>query len=178
MFNQIDTYWTYEVCHGQYVRQYHEDREPKKPKVQEYYLGTFDKDKHKAGQKEKWFREQNSQTGPPVKKVDGIEMPYVEVQMTEGTICDLNGKPRTIKLLYICYEHGKHDILSLEETSTCEYEAVILSPLLCEHPDYRARGMGENEINCMALDNAPKKPRSLLALEDESRKFRNQKVTV
>jgi len=65
----------------------------------------------------------------------------------------------------------------LEETSTCEYEAIVLSPLICGHPDYRARGVGENEINCLPLDNAPKKPRSLLALEAESLKFRHQKVT-
>lgn len=27
---RLDTYWTYEVCHGRYIRQYHEDREGKK----------------------------------------------------------------------------------------------------------------------------------------------------
>ena len=40
---RVESYWSYELCHGRYVRQYHEDRDGKKVKTQEYYLGTFDK---------------------------------------------------------------------------------------------------------------------------------------
>lgn len=175
---QLESYWTYEICHGRHVRQYHEEREAKKVKTHQYYLGLFDKQKHIARQAEKQLKEQDGQSKPPVKKVDGINMPYIEVEMTDGTMCDLSNKPRSIKLLYVCYEYGKHEIFSLEETSTCEYEAIVLSPLICAHPDYRARGMGENEINCLPVNGSPKKPRSLLALEAESLKFRHQKVAV
>jgi endoplasmic reticulum lectin 1 len=73
----------------------------------------------------------------PVKKIDGLNMPYLQVNMSDGTLCDLNGKPRLTKVLYVCYSHGKHDIFSLKETSICEYEVVILSPLLCQHPKYK-----------------------------------------
>lgn len=27
---RLESYWTYEVCHGRFIRQYHEDREGKK----------------------------------------------------------------------------------------------------------------------------------------------------
>lgn len=40
---KLEAYWTYELCHGRYVRQYHEEREGKKVKLQEYYLGRWDK---------------------------------------------------------------------------------------------------------------------------------------
>jgi len=72
-----------------------------------------------------------------VKKIDGLSLPYLQINMTDGTLCDLSGKPRSTRVQYVCYQHGKHEIYSLKETSTCEYEAVILSPLLCQHPNYR-----------------------------------------
>ncbi|XP_011300499.1 endoplasmic reticulum lectin 1 isoform X2 [Fopius arisanus] len=184
LFNQntcsfkLETYWTYEVCHGRHVRQYHEEREGKKVKVQEFYLGRFPK-----GQKEKLSLEYDElaknpdkKSLIPTKKFDGIQMPYVEIEMTDGTICDLSNKPRTIKLLYMCHQHGKHEILSLEETSSCEYEAIVLSPFICSHPDYGPRGGGEDEINCVPQDKAGKVPRALDALEAESYKLRHQKV--
>jgi len=42
---QLEAYWTYELCHGKFIRQYHEEREGKKVKIQEYYLGKWDKTK-------------------------------------------------------------------------------------------------------------------------------------
>ena len=102
----------------------------------------------------------------------------MEVEMTYGTLCDLNDKPRSTKVLYVCYENGKQDIYSLKETSTCEYEAIVLTPVLCRHPDYKPQDTGENEINCKPLENAPKKPKALAAMEIESLKLRHQKVSV
>ncbi|XP_050464514.1 endoplasmic reticulum lectin 1 isoform X1 [Cataglyphis hispanica] len=175
---RLESYWTYELCHGRYVRQYHEDREGKKIKLQEYYLGTLDK-----AQKLKlsaYYDEQaknpNRKLNIPIKKIDGINMPYVEVEMIDGTICDLNNKPRTIKVLYVCYKHGKHDVYSLKETMTCEYEAIVLSPALCSHPDYKPQDTGENEITCQPVGNAPKKPKSLMLMELESIKTRHQQT--
>lgn len=43
-FLQLESYWTYEVCHGRYVRQYHEDREVSKTKTQEFFLGRWNKE--------------------------------------------------------------------------------------------------------------------------------------
>ncbi|XP_011699260.1 PREDICTED: endoplasmic reticulum lectin 1 isoform X2 [Wasmannia auropunctata] len=175
---RLESYWTYELCHGRYVRQYHEDREGKKIKMQEYYLGTLDK-----AQKLKlsaYYDEQannpNRKLNIPIKKIDGINMPYVEIEMTDGTMCDLNNKPRSVKVLYVCYKHGKHDVYSLKETMTCEYEAIVLSPVLCNHPDYKPQDTGENQITCQPVDNAPKKPKSLMMMELESLKMRHQQA--
>ena len=47
---------------------------------------------------------------------------------------------------------GHNEIFSLEETSTCEYEVLVLTPLLCKHPDYRAESAQEKEIKCVPLN--------------------------
>ena len=39
---RLEHYWTYELCHGRYIRQYHEEREGKNVKLTEYTLGKYD----------------------------------------------------------------------------------------------------------------------------------------
>ncbi len=126
-------------------------------------------------------------------------MPYLLVTMDSGTLCDLNGKPRMTRVYYVCYPAGKHEIFSLEEASSCEYEIVVLTPHLCQHPDYRyvsdtwnplllylfqhfnlinfltrAKESEENKINCWAVEGSPKKPSSLLDIEAESLMLQQQ----
>lgn len=38
---KVDTYWIYEICHGKHVRQYHNEREGKTQKEQEFFLGKW-----------------------------------------------------------------------------------------------------------------------------------------
>lgn len=93
-----------------------------------------------------------------------------------GTVCDLSGKPRVARVLYVCYTHGKHEVYSFKETSTCEYEIIILSPLLCEHPQFKPKEVSENMIDCHPIGDAPKKPRNLLKMEADSLKFHHQTI--
>lgn len=170
---RLDTYWTYEVCHGRSIRQYHEDREGKKVKLQEYTLGNWDKRQYEKLLNEVKELEQNKNHQIPVKKIDNINLPYLEILMDNGTLCELNqNKPRQTRVLYVCYVHGKHEVYSLKETSTCQYEIVILSPFLCVHPKYKPKESEENKIDCRALDGSPKAPYSLLKLRSDSAKMR------
>ncbi|XP_076174151.1 endoplasmic reticulum lectin 1 isoform X2 [Ptiloglossa arizonensis] len=176
---RLESYWTYELCHGRFVRQYHEDRDGKRVKTQEYYLGTFYKSQELKLLAE-YAKQEESPIGKkniPIKKVDGINMPYVEIEMGGGTVCNLNNKPRKVKVLYVCYQHDKHELFSVKETISCEYEVIVLSPTLCIHPDYKPQDTRENEIKCRPVDSAPQKPKALIALENESLKLRHQKVT-
>nr|CAH7729504.1 unnamed protein product [Callosobruchus chinensis] len=164
---RLESYWTYEVCHGRYIRQYHEDREGKALKIQEYILGKWD-DK----QFERLLlasKSKGEKDNIPFKKIDNVYLPYYEITMENGTMCDLNNnKPRVTKILYVCYLQGKHEIYSLKEISTCVYEIIILSPLLCTHPKYKPKETGERKINCVPIDDSFKKPYNLAKLAHDS----------
>ncbi|XP_049868358.1 endoplasmic reticulum lectin 1 isoform X2 [Pectinophora gossypiella] len=172
---RLESYWSYEVCHGRYIRQYHEEREGKQVKTQEYYLGHWGIDKQMKLENEMKAAKE-AKALPKTTKVEGTALPYVEMVMEDGTICDLSGKPRMTRVLYVCYSHGKHEVYSFKETSTCEYEIIILSPLLCEHPQFKPKEVSENIIECLPVGDAPKKPRSLLKMEVESLRFHHQSI--
>lgn len=57
--------------------------------------------------------------------------------MTEGTECDLNKKPRQVRILYICQPDGRGEIYEMKETSTCEYEVLVLTSVLCANPKFK-----------------------------------------
>lgn len=192
---RIESYWTYEICHGNYIKQYHEERDGKTSKLQvrddprqlpallymstylyqEYYLGKWNKEMTIELRKK---LEANKNEKLKYKKIDGLNLPYFEVEMIDGTLCDLNNEARMTRVLYVCYAHGKNEIYSLKETSSCNYEIVVLTPNLCLHPKYKIQETKDNAINCVPLENAPKKPKSLLAIEVESMKLRYQKLMV
>ncbi|XP_030024178.2 endoplasmic reticulum lectin 1 isoform X1 [Manduca sexta] len=172
---RLDSYWSYEVCHGRYVRQYHEEREGKHVNVQEYYLGHWSIEKQAKLETDMKAAEE-AKRAPKTTKVEGMKLPYVELAMDDGTICDLSGKPRLTRVQYVCYSHGKHEVYSFKEIATCEYEIIILSPLLCEHPQFKPRDVTENTIDCVPVGDAPKKPRSLLKMEADHLKFHHQTI--
>lgn len=155
---RIDSYWTYEVCHGNYIKQFHEERD----RIQEFYLGKFDKSQLEAMEESMKLEEGQKY---PQKKIDGTNMAYLEVTMTDGTLCDLNNAPRTTKVLYVCYAHGKNEVYSLKETSTCNYEVIILTPTLCVHPLFKGQDAIHNKITCLPEGEAPKKPEDLYPFE-------------
>lgn len=153
---RIDSYWTYEVCHGSYIKQFHEERD----RIQEYYLGKFDKTKLAEKEAKEAVDEKY-----PYKKIDGNKMAYYEVQMSDGTLCDLNNEPRMTRVLYVCYVHGKNEIYSLKETSTCNYEVIILTPSLCTHPLFKGEEASHNRITCLPEGDSGKKPEDLYPFE-------------
>lgn len=161
---RIESYWTYELCHGRYLRQYHEEKEmsAKKPKGQEYYLGYFGQYKPTKGQDlMKELEEKLKPQEIKSKRIDDIELPYYEVNMTQGTECDLNKQPRQVRILYICQPDGRGEIYELKETSTCEYEVLVLTSVLCENPKFKPKNPPVSKIACHAMDGSPARPRDL-----------------
>lgn len=79
-----------------------------------------------------------SGTQVPSKNIEGQLTPYFSLEMGNGTPCVLKqNQPRATSVLYVCHPEAKHEILSVAEVQTCEYEVVVLTPLLCAHPKYR-----------------------------------------
>ena len=68
--------------------------------------------------------------------MQGVEIPYYEITYDKGTTCDLSGLPRRTALQYVCQPDGRGEMYEIKETSSCEYEVVILTSLLCSHPVY------------------------------------------
>lgn len=167
---RLEIYWTYEFCHGRHIRQYHEEKGAGNlPVVQEYYLGRYNREQFNQdlnAAKEK--RNQDSESHPPIVKVDGMDLPYYEVIYDSGTNCDLTDIPRRSRVLYVCYPESKGEIYELKETSTCEYEIVILTSALCQHPSYGPRKDPVHIIDCHSIEDAPRRPLSLEAFELQS----------
>jgi len=175
---RAEQYWTYELCHGKHLRQYHEERDGKQIKTQEYFLGKFTKEMFNELVVEHEKDIANKITRPPpTKNIEKIDMPYYEIIMTGGTQCDLTGLPRRTRVLYTCYPSGRNEIYSLKEVSTCEYEVVVLTNSLCQHPSFRPTETTENLINCQPLEkDQALKPKKLHDLEMEGMKLRTESM--
>ncbi|XP_021574452.1 endoplasmic reticulum lectin 1 isoform X4 [Carlito syrichta] len=165
---RIESYWTYEVCHGKHIRQYHEEKETgQKINIHEYYLGNM-LAKNLLFEKEREAEEKEKSNEIPTKNIEGQMTPYYPVGMGNGTPCSLKqNRPRSSTVMYICHPESKHEILSVAEVTTCEYEVVILTPLLCSHPKYRFRASPVNDIFCQSMPGSPFKPLTLRQLEQQ-----------
>ncbi|XP_068150605.1 endoplasmic reticulum lectin 1 [Drosophila tropicalis] len=163
---RIEAYWSYEICHGHHVRQYHEEREGKNVKFQEYYLGKWNEEKTELLTKA-WDAERQSGAKPKYKtlRIDNTRYPYFEMEFTDGTMCDIIDAPRTTMVRYVCYPQGKDDIYSFKETSSCNYEAIILTSSLCVIPGFHAEETKELSIKCFNSDSEPHKPLGMLRWE-------------
>ncbi|PAV66749.1 hypothetical protein WR25_10492 isoform G [Diploscapter pachys] len=123
----------------------------------EYYLGNYAVDYSN-------LKDRSNEFDPPKRLLQGENYPYFSVLYTQGTTCDLTGKPRTIEVLYICAQNEKARILSITETSSCKYEMIVMTELLCKHPKYKLTAKKDFEITCYNEDGS--KPLSLQKLTD------------
>jgi len=172
---RVDIYWIYEVCHGRHVRQYHNEREGKTQKEQEYFLGKWKMfDGLKLEEELKRLASLNYPGPTKTRKVDGVNLPFFEMNMSDGTVCDLSGRPRQTNVLYVCYPQSKHNVFSVKETSTCQYEVIILTSYLCSHPWYKPPNSDELNIDCLPVGDSSRKPHNLKVLQSDSTKLKRQ----
>jgi len=181
--HKFELFWVYELCHGRFLRQYHEENSKFKSRItQEYYLGRIDAEQIKAHEEE--YQKQKSELerkglSRPTILVNGQPKPYVMINMTHGTECDQTKKNRVSRVIYVCSDDLKLELYSIIETSTCEYESIVLAPLLCQHKDFRVNTNRPQEINCYSIGGSPIRPtkltKSIEADEEEEVKTGSKK---
>ncbi|CAM4809074.1 unnamed protein product [Rotaria magnacalcarata] len=162
---RFDPYWTYELCHGKHIRQYHESKvDDKITTVQEYFLGY-----HHSDNQDIITNTDNQQILKiHYKTINNQIIPMLPVRYSEGTLCDINSnKPRETIVFYVCHERGNNGIVSFQEISSCQYEMTIATSWMCDLPEFRPEELNRHAINCFSQDNAPQKPRNLKRLESE-----------
>lgn len=168
---KFELFWVYELCHGKFLRQYHEENSKFKTKItQEYYLGILEPEQLAAHVEDyEKQRLELTRTGAslPTILVNGHHKPFIQFNMTDGTRCDLTKKSRAAKIIYVCNEEPKHELYSIKEISTCEYEAIVLSPLLCQHKDFKIDTNTQHEIRCFSLDGAPMRPTKTIDYDED-----------
>lgn len=160
---RIEAYWSYEICHGQHVRQSHEEREGKSVKLQEYYLGKWSPEKM-VELTRRWETDRKAGIKHTT-KIENTRYPYFELEMTDGSMCDIINSPRTTRVRYVCYPHGKNEIYSFKETSSCNYEAIILTYVLCMNPAFHPEESKEVSIKCFNAPTDVHKPLCMLREE-------------
>jgi Glucosidase II beta subunit-like protein len=160
-------WWTYELCHGQKVRQYHETVTTSKTKAgipkmiktveSEHILGLYKGTEIKS-KDEEWKNVVNV-----TKKHTGTtgNGAYYEIEYTGGDVCDhadvtesavvagsheSDGVQRASSVRYMC---GETMEIAVREDSTCHYIVEVRLPDLCDHPLFRAPVSKKQVVKCL-----------------------------
>eukprot|EP00842_Homolaphlyctis_polyrhiza_P006435 jgi/Hompol1/6793/HPOL_005092-RA len=126
-------YWTYELCQGRHVRQFHlpaeKDNRPLKPGAAPttYLLGRASPPASASDHSDATIKQDTSELGAAA---------YLEEIWRGGTDCDVTGLPRETTVQYFCSATLDSHIASLRETSSCKYLVVVMTPLLCKDPAF------------------------------------------
>ncbi|KAL1415909.1 hypothetical protein MTO96_028505 [Rhipicephalus appendiculatus] len=133
---RLEQYWTYELCHGKSVRQYHEESIDNKVVLQEYFLGKYDAKTLEADDAS--YLSRRSRRPPRIRLEGGPGAPILRSQ-----------------------HDGRHSMRAGRASAAHDpCAAVVLTPYLCAHPDYSPETSPENPIQCVAQDGAPESPRA------------------
>lgn len=146
---RVDSYWIYEVCHGRHVKQFHEERDASNKKVlvkQAFFLGYI-------GEESYLTDDTSAGAPPPTLNHAGALRPYFSVVYKGGTECDLiPGFKRETIVYYMCMPDFQTSVVSVKEVSTCKYEIIIYTSLLCKNKLYRLKEDPINHIYCLSTD--------------------------
>ncbi|KAK3737563.1 hypothetical protein QZH41_017761, partial [Actinostola sp. cb2023] len=116
-------WWTYELCYGVSVSQYHE--EGNTVIGERISLGLY-------GSQTDWDKQE-------------IELPYSKNSsrrfhsqfFENGTTCDLNGAQRATEVKFKCEVDAKDHVVMVDEPSSCNYVMVVHTEKLCNHPLFK-----------------------------------------
>jgi protein OS-9 len=160
---KIDGWWTYEVCFGKAVRQYHvpvSTDANKKPSIEQvYFMGK--------GPEHALHKGANGVLTLGESSLHGV---YASTTYPNGTVCDKNGQQRTTEIRLLCRENEEDavGIIDLSEPSTCTYLVWVRSELACKVPLLRKEAVAEQAIRCYEVPAAADAPRAAAVPEVEA----------
>ncbi|KAI8799366.1 hypothetical protein BJ742DRAFT_145413 [Cladochytrium replicatum] len=163
-----ETYWTYEICYGRHIRQFHDAIPGRDDKALEFFLGRYGAQveslpglpskPHAASGS---GNQELTQLGD---YEDGMKVStYVKQMWGGGTVCDLTGLPRKTEVQFHC-AYGPDHISFVTETGTCSYLITVNTQRLCTDPAFRPKFAHTSQ----AITCAPLPPPNLPALGDGS----------
>ncbi|CAI5704445.1 hypothetical protein KXD40_001397 [Peronospora effusa] len=120
-------WWTYMVCYGKEVRQFHQ--EPDGSRKSEWSMGVF---------------------VPKARKTDAPDADMNVVQYFDGgQHCDENGELRSTSVVYTCCQLRPKDVMieKIDEPALCKYLIRVCVPSLCDTKPVKEYDFAENKEN-------------------------------
>merc|ERR1719498_2063445 len=94
---KIGSWWTYEVCSGKRVRQYHRENDGSQT---QHILGIYDKLANTRRRKTSVSTTKSNSNGTETSETTGV----LTELYTSGSVCDITQKPRQATVTYRCSE--------------------------------------------------------------------------
>ncbi|XP_069086950.1 protein OS-9 isoform X2 [Pleurodeles waltl] len=115
-------WWTYELCYGKHIQQYHMEELEVKGDVLYlgYYQSEFD-----------W----NNETAKATKH-HRLKRYHSQLYVN-GSKCDLNGRTREAEVRFVCEEGSGDYIARIDEPQSCAYVLTVHTTRICHHPFLR-----------------------------------------
>lgn len=141
-FYRIEGWWTYEFCHKNKVRQYHQEGQAI---TSEYSLGEYDaRATATLHDTQGHFPEAPGSTG-------SNERFHAHI-FSGGTPCDLTDLERQTEVRFVCAPTGGiNAITAIKEPATCKYTFTFATPLLCHHRSFKVQEKPVSHIKCKAF---------------------------
>ncbi|KAI9330342.1 hypothetical protein DFJ73DRAFT_858769 [Zopfochytrium polystomum] len=138
----VQGWWTYELCYGKYLRQFHPrtpEEERKFPeKKQDYIMGYHPSASSKTSPA-------STSPGPLTSQlvefeIDGQSANYLSQVWDNGTPCEVGSSgPRSTEVRFYCA--GFEALAQVREVGSCRYVLVVNTPKLCALPSFVAGGI-------------------------------------